>query len=282
MKSVDSSKESPREFAVARVHAGGLLLASEILELLRNGFAPGAEALSRSLHEAAVIARVLESRSWRLSRRFLDQDWVERAKAAEDGRMLGPPSSLRGAGREALKELQRRRDDAIQEHGRELLSTTGYGWAAPAGPKKKPPTFKQLESMASMKRRRKSYASANDVVHMKPIVSRALRHPLESEVQFIGPREDGVYDVGISSANYLTDLHVSLLNAAPGIAPLHERYVLAGLAHRLAEDAAADLGRAHLSYLADVGIVTVPEVSKGAGLRSSSIGSKNAAPSALP
>lgn len=58
-------------YALERLHARGCQVSSEILSLLRSGFADGAHARWRTLHEISVVALFISSRDSQLAERYL-------------------------------------------------------------------------------------------------------------------------------------------------------------------------------------------------------------------
>ena len=68
--------------ALIRMHGRACQVAREILTLLRAGFADGAHARWRTLHELAIVACVISEAGPDLAERYLRHDTVERYKLA--------------------------------------------------------------------------------------------------------------------------------------------------------------------------------------------------------
>ena len=73
---------SKKEGVKTRLHARAMQIASEILHLIRGGFAEGAMTRWRSLHETAVILTFISQGDEELATRYLDYQIVLSAKAA--------------------------------------------------------------------------------------------------------------------------------------------------------------------------------------------------------
>ena len=80
----DSEKEySPRFEVLSRSHARSCQVALEILVLLQQGFADGAHARWRTLHEIAVECFIINKGNDNLAIRYLDYDIVQKRKYAK-------------------------------------------------------------------------------------------------------------------------------------------------------------------------------------------------------
>ena len=68
--------------ALTRLHARGCQVSGEILALLHAGFADGAHARWRSLHEMAVVASLIQEHGQELAERYLLHETVQQYKLA--------------------------------------------------------------------------------------------------------------------------------------------------------------------------------------------------------
>jgi len=123
-----SAEEKSKQFvALSRLHGNAILIAGEVLQLLKGGYASGAQARWRSLHETAVIAMFIASGSEELSERFLQHRLV---KAYEDAQQFQKHAAQLGESELSLLELQRIRSDfeeVLRRYGDDFAGT--YGWA---------------------------------------------------------------------------------------------------------------------------------------------------------
>ncbi|MDA4846251.1 DUF5677 domain-containing protein [Hoeflea poritis] len=114
--------------AINRLHARACCVSEEILVLLQEGFADGAMARWRTLHEIATVFTLIVEHDDELAERYLLHEVVEAKRALETYEKthltLGyKPSSKREAARtrKAYEELRKR-------FGKEYCAP--YGWAA--------------------------------------------------------------------------------------------------------------------------------------------------------
>lgn len=66
---------------LARLHARSCLVASEVLTLLRSGYASGAHTRWRTMHELAVVAYFIREHDAEVARRYLLHDAIQAYKA---------------------------------------------------------------------------------------------------------------------------------------------------------------------------------------------------------
>lgn len=128
---------------LVRLHARACQVASEVVCLLEGGFADGAMARWRTLHELAVVARFIQMHGEETAERYLAYDLIEaRSEFLLNKRTalaIGapPPSAADEAKLEA--EVQQARD----RYGANF--SNNYGWAAKALDRAKP-TFDILQT----------------------------------------------------------------------------------------------------------------------------------------
>jgi len=84
-KTTNSTNNFKRE-ALIKIHARALQISNEIFVLLKSGYADGANARWRSLHELAVIAFFLLDNNNDVSKRYLEHEVVRKFKEAKDYR----------------------------------------------------------------------------------------------------------------------------------------------------------------------------------------------------
>jgi len=151
--------------ALIRIHVRSCRIASEVLCLLRGGFADGAMARWRSLHENAVTAMFLAQYGNRAAERYLRHSAVEQYHASkqyqEHCRALGeePLSDLE------VDEIRRDYESAVLEFGPDFKSE--YGWAAEALGTSSP-RFAMIERHLDMSRWRPYFKLACQSVHAGP------------------------------------------------------------------------------------------------------------------
>lgn len=197
--------------ALTRLHARACQIASEVLVLLRNGFADGAHARWRSLHEIAVVASFIKTHGNETAERYLLHDKIESYKAA----------TLFQKHYETLGEEPISQDeyDAIRAVREKLVARFGnsyknnYGWASSAL-NKDDPTFSDIEENSGLDHLRPYYKLASHNVHANPkgVMFRLgllgnTRNILlagPSNVGFTDPAQGTVYSLGLITVTLIT------------------------------------------------------------------------------
>lgn len=175
----------------------------EIICLLENGFADGAMARWRTLHEIAVVAVVISQYGENIAERYLAHQAVESKKAMDKYlacyKQLGyKPLPIR-----EQKKIQRNYDRAIALYGKPFKSD--YGWAA-SHLKNGRPTFADLEAAAGRAEMRSHYQLGNDNIHAG-IKSMFVRLGLLDYTGLLSGRSNaGLTEPGQNAAHTLTQL----------------------------------------------------------------------------
>lgn len=95
---------------VVRLHAKGCLIAKEILALLKNGYADGAHARWRALHEISVTAMFLAKHGKEATHSYLDFEFVEAYKGASQLNEYESRINASGFSKEEMKEIKKQYD----------------------------------------------------------------------------------------------------------------------------------------------------------------------------
>lgn len=148
--------------ALDRLHVRGVQVATEILALLREGFADAAFSRWRTLHEISVVAMVLGDHGEEIAIRYLDHDLVEAQRAAEVYQRCHPKDAAKKANAAELRKTKADFDAVVAKYGSAFKSP--YGWAAKHLNKDKP-TFQHLEEAADQAQMRLQYKVASYGVH---------------------------------------------------------------------------------------------------------------------
>lgn len=184
----------------------------EIVCLLENGFADGAMARWRTLHEIAVVTAVISQHGEDIAERYLAHQFVESKRAMDKYlacyKQLGyKPLPLR-----EQKKTQRNYDKVLARYGKEF--TTDYGWAA-FHLKNNRPTFAALEAAAGRADMRAHYQMGNDNIHAG-IKSIYVRLGLLDYQLFLAGRSNaGLTEPGQNAVITLTRLAVLVCMSEP-------------------------------------------------------------------
>jgi hypothetical protein len=200
----------PRDEALARIHARSCLIAREVLTLLRAGYASGAHARWRSLHELAVTAFFVSEHGDEVAEAYLLHAAVASRKA-----MRTYQANAETLGYHPLSDEERDRAEAQVEvlarrYGKSYLGD--WGWAANQlhNPS---PTFPDIEKAVNMGHLRPYYQMANHAVHAG---SKGLYFDLGAEasggsVLLAGASNTGLSDPGQGAAIALHQATAALL-----------------------------------------------------------------------
>jgi hypothetical protein len=198
---------------VRRLQARACQVASEILALLRSGYAPAAHARWRTLHETAVTASFIEKHGKDAAERFLTHEHVEARKAARQYQRYSRKLGVRRYSRKELGKLRSNFNALVKHYGPEFKDD--YGWAAVTLGRKRA-TFADIEKAARFDHIRPYYKMASYPVHatVKSIYfSLALRDG--QDLLLTGPSDIGLGTPGHSAAISLMQTTIVLLAMWP-------------------------------------------------------------------
>ena len=189
---------------LVRLLVRGCQVTDEIICLLQNGFADGAMARWRTLHEITVVAAVISQHGESIAERYIAHQAVESKRAMD--KYLGCCAQLgyKPLSAREQEKIQLAFDKAISQYGKSFKSD--YGWAA-AHLKKDRPTFADLEKEAGRSEMRSHYQMSNDNVHAG-VKSMYVRLGLiDGYTDFLSGRSNaGLVEPGQNAAHTLTQL----------------------------------------------------------------------------
>lgn len=148
--------------ALSHLHVRAIQIASEIMVLMENGYADGAMARWRTLHEVACVAMVLGDGGEELAERYLAHEIVEAKKGLRQYQQCHPKLGYAPFSKRAAARIERDYTGAISRYGREFGGD--YGWiAAHLGNPR--PNFSNIEDAAGRAMMRSHYRMASHNVH---------------------------------------------------------------------------------------------------------------------
>lgn len=190
-----------RRWVLVRLHARACQVADETICLMENGFADGAMARWRTLHELSVVALLIAEGDEDLAERYILHDAVELKRQADDYDTNQVPLGFARIGKRKRASIERRYMDAIDRFG--LTFANPYGWAA-KHLKHKRPTFKELQVAAGRASMNSYYKMASFNVHAG---ARSLFFNLSSmgdqDIVLAGRSNAGLVDPGLHTAQTL-------------------------------------------------------------------------------
>ncbi|MGD2248779.1 MAG: DUF5677 domain-containing protein [Candidatus Methanofastidiosia archaeon] len=214
--SEEKRQEAAREkdfvfYVLDQLHSRAILIGKEILTLLRSGYASGAHARWRTLHEIAVTAFFIKLHGNDVAERYLFHDSIQSYKAMieyqkHSGALGYPPLT-----KEEIQKVKKLRDQLRNKLGKSFVKET-YGWAAKALNKKKP-RFSDMESAVNLSHLRPFYRLASHSIHANPkSVTFNLGIPEKGEnIQLAGPSNTGMADPGHCTSISLLQISAAFL-----------------------------------------------------------------------
>ena len=197
-----------------RLHTRACQITEEVVCLLEGGFADGAMARWRSLHEVAVVATFISAYGEDLAERYVLHQAVESKRAMDDYQKCQPRLGYEPIKPEELKAVQVAYNAAIARFGPNFAKGD-YGWAGDHLNMAKP-TFRDIEEAAGIDHLRAHYRMASHNVHANPTgVFFKLGLLPESQMLLAGPSNAGLADPGHSAAISLNQVSTTLCLLQP-------------------------------------------------------------------
>jgi hypothetical protein len=202
---------------LTRQHARCCLIGNEILVLLKSGFADGAMARWRTLHEIVVVSYFIQKHGQDMAKRFLDYATIETYKEAQLYQKY-----CQRLGYEPLKVEEMLRIERMVETIRSTCEKgfdKEYGWIPLENLAKR--NFAEIEKSVKFDHLRPYYKLACDNVHSGPkgIGFRLglVLNGIENPILLAGPSDYGLADPGQCMAISLHQMTTLLLSTKPNM-----------------------------------------------------------------
>lgn len=228
-----ASQNSDFEFDVlTRLHARSCQIANEVLTLLKSGYADGAHARWRTMHEVVVTGLFVNKFGQDTAERYLLHDIVESYRASQVYQRHCLQLGYEPYTNEELQQLQSTYQQLVNRFGHAY--TNSYGWAAHALGKHNP-RFSDIEQAADLGHWRPHYKLASHNIHAnsKGALFKLGLYPKSQELLLAGPSDTGFTDPGHSTAISLLQITTSLLTLKPNIDRLTVCRMLSTLAEEI-------------------------------------------------
>lgn len=224
-----------------RLHVRACQVTHEIIVLLESGYADGAMARWRTLHEIAITAAVIAKFGDEIAERYVHYQIVESHKAAIAYEQNHQALGFKPISKRQLERIRRDYDKVKKRFGKEFSEE--YGWAARhlGGPTKKRITFADLEAEAGDAMMRSPYKMASYNVHASPKGVYFKMGTLDgSPALLAGASNAGLAEPGQHAAVSLMEITLLLIDDSP----ILDDIVVAKLVGRLGADIPKEFGRA--------------------------------------
>ncbi len=240
-----------------RLHARACQVAAEVLALLEAGFADGAMARWRTLHELAVTTAFIGMHGEKLAKRYVLHQAIESKRAADEYQRCSPLLGYDPLEPSELATIQEEFNIQIARFGKPFGEA--YGWASDAL-KHPRPTFADIERAAKIHRMRSHYKFASYNVHANPRGAFFRLGLLPgTPLLLAGPSNSGLPEPGQCAALSLAQVTTVFATLDATIDNLGALHAIDALVAEVAEA----FGAAHTKLLADERRIRAGAVSKG-------------------
>jgi len=185
-----------RNGVLLRLHARATQVTDEIVVLLENGYADGALARWRTLHEIEVVATLIAEHGDPLAERYVAHEVIEEAKMTELAKETAEELGYKPPSKRDLERASTNVVAAVEKYG--VGFDRDYGWAI--GQVTPSNSFKDLAKAAKRSRLRAHYKLASNNVHAGV---RGISHRLGSmgtQTLLAGASNAGLDEAGQNAA----------------------------------------------------------------------------------
>jgi hypothetical protein len=198
------------------IHVRACQVANEILALIKNGYADGAHARWRTLHELSVTFLYLYDSDYEVIHMYNDYEIIEKYKKAKEYKACENSLDLEKLEDDVWEELCKERDEIIKKYGKDF--SEGYGWTMNDLPKGKR-NFRELEKHVGAEKLRVIYSWANESVHagVSGIKDKLSLREEESYHFLTGSNDCGFLDPVQYTSNSLCQMSEVLLSMEDSI-----------------------------------------------------------------
>src|SRR5690606_12953022 len=175
------------------IHVRACQVANEILVLIKNGYADGAHARWRTLHELSVTFLYLYDSDYEVIHMYNDYEIIDKHKKAKEYINCEESLELIKLEKEEWEKLSKNRDEIIPKYGKEFSES--YGWTMRDLPKGKR-NFRELEKHVGNEKLRIIYSWANESVHagVSGTIDKLSLKEEEAHHFLTGPNDCGFLD----------------------------------------------------------------------------------------
>lgn len=201
---------------------------------MRSGFADGADARWRTLHELAIVALLIGDHGQKLAERYLLHEAVQQYKLARQYQDHYQSLNREPIPQEELTELKERRDELIDQFGPAFKND--YGWAATVTETNNP-RLVHLEEKVDLGHIRPYYRLASNNVHPNAhgtFYRRGLASH-QGSIILAGPSNEGLAEPGHATAISLLHVTVALLGTEATMDSIVALKILEHLAGEIGE-----------------------------------------------
>jgi len=221
---------------LCRLHANACLISEEVICLLKGGFADGAMARWRTLHETAVISSFIAKHRREAAERYIAYANVETFKEAESYQQHCTKLGFESIAPEELRNIEKSVNQLKGQYGSDFAKP--YGWAKPFIKKRGNVTIRDLENDVLMDHNRPYYIMACNYIHAgyKGLSFKIalLDEFHDNELLLAGPSNYGLADPGQCTAMSLNIITANYFIHKPSLERIAALLALYKLVERIA------------------------------------------------
>lgn len=165
-KGLRKGKPSALRGTLSRLHARACQTTAEVIALLEGGYANGALARWRTLHEIGVVTVLLTKSGEQMARRYIDHQAIEAKRASAEYESSRVHLGFGPISQREQKKIEKSFQAVLKKYGKPFGGQ--YGWAAGYVSGGDKPTFRDLEAAAGRASMRSYYKLASYNVHAGP------------------------------------------------------------------------------------------------------------------
>jgi hypothetical protein len=210
LRSVPSSNPFKID-VLTRLYARASQVSSEIISLLRCGFADGAMARWRTLHEIVVVSMFIADSDEVLAERYMLHEAVESFRAAKEYQIYCTRIGDEPIDPREIHDLESYNASLVARFG--IAFRENYGWASERLGGLRSPKFADIERVVQVDYLRPFYRMASHNVHANPkgaFFKLGLLN--ETDLLLAGPSTFGLADPGQATALSLVQAATNLLS----------------------------------------------------------------------
>lgn len=203
--------------ALTRLHAKACLIGGEIITLMKNGYASGAHARWRSLHEIGVTALFIKERGNDVAERYLNYRYIEAYYAMKQFKEYATKLHYEPLQEDEERNFINVKNSLIKKYGESFENS--YGWASKELNKPRP-RFTDIEKAAGIDHMRPYYKMASNAIHADSngiFFNIGLHKSNEEKILLAGQSYLGFADPASGTALSLNLTNVALLNSRPTV-----------------------------------------------------------------
>jgi hypothetical protein len=210
-KSFDTYQDHIKLDALVANHVRACQIANEIKILVKNGFADGAHARWRTLHEISVIFLYLYNSDYETIEMYNDYEVIETYRKANEYNECCEELGLESIEDSEIENLNQKRDFLISKYGKEF--TENYGWTMKDLPKGRR-NFRELEKFVNLNHLRAIYTWSNESIHggVSGIKTKLSLRENEQHYFLTGPNDCGFIDPIYFTSVSLSEMSNAFLN----------------------------------------------------------------------